>query len=547
MGEIVMTQGNFDYIVIGAGSAGCTIASRLSEDHRNRVLLIEAGKKDRDPFIHLPVGFAKMTEGPLTWGYSTEPVAHANNRVLVYPQGKVLGGGSSINAMVYTRGCLDDYDRWADVEGCTGWSGEDVLPYFIRSESNVRYSRPHHGDSGPLSVSDNSHISPMTRVFVKAAQQAGLPYNADFNGAQQAGCGFYQTTTRNGRRCSAAVGYLKPALDRTNLQLLTQCVVRRVLFEDRRAVGVEYEVDGRIEQARASGEIVITSGAIGSPKLLMLSGIGPVGELAHHGIPVLKDAAAVGGNLQDHMDVDIVAELRGPFSYDKYKKPHWKLWAGMEYLMFRRGPVSSNIVEGGAFWWSDRKEKTPDLQFHFLAGAGVEKGIGSVPGGNGCTLNSYHLRPRSRGSVKLASNDPSEAPKIDLNCFSDPYDLERGIDGVKLSLSILSQKAFEPFIRRIHMPGHDLQSHDEFADFVRSHARTAYHPVGTCRMGGSEASVVDPELRVRGVEGLRVCDSSVMPRIVSSNTNAPTIMLAEKASDLILGKANRQADLKLVS
>ncbi|MBL4929411.1 GMC family oxidoreductase [Fuscibacter oryzae] len=531
-----MSNERYDYVIVGGGSAGCTLATRLSEDRAARVLLLEAGPRDTNPFIHMPVGFSKMTEGPLTWGYSTQAARHCNNRVLVYPQGKVLGGGSSINALVFTRGCLQDYDGWVEKDGCVGWSGDEVLPYFRKSEGNIRLGGPYHGTEGPLKVSDNGHISPLTSAFVRAAQEAGLPFNTDFNGASQAGCGYYQTTSFDGKRCSAAVGYLRPAMSRPNLKLVTGCQVLRILFSGARATGVEYAVGGSVKKATAATEVVLTAGAIGSPKILMLSGIGPADHLRALGIPVVLDNPAIGGNLHDHLDLDIVAELKGPFSYDKYKKPHWKLWAGMEYFMFGRGPVSSNIAEGGAFWWGDKDQATPDLQFHFLPGAGVEKGIGEVPGGNGCTLNSYHLRPRSRGRVSLSSSDPAAAPLIDLNCFADPYDMDCSIEGVRKSLEILQQPAMAPFLRRIHTPGEIPRSHEEFVTFVRSHARTAYHPVGTCRMGGDEASVLDPQMRLRGIEGLRVCDSSAMPRIVSSNTNAPTIMMAEKAADMILGK-----------
>jgi choline dehydrogenase-like flavoprotein len=521
-----------DYIIVGGGSAGCVMAARLSEDRDISVLLLEAGPRDTDPYIHMPVGFFKMTAGPLVWGYETAPGREIDGRSMVYPQGRVLGGGSSINAQVFTRGCGEDYDGWARDEGCAGWSFQDVLPYFKRSEDNDLLSGPFHGNGGPLGVtSPNPH--PLTRVFVQAAQQAGLPFNPDFNGAGQAGTGIYQTTTRHGRRCSTATGYLKPALGRPNLSVRTNVMTTRVAVEKACAIGVEIIENGRPTVLRADREVIICSGAIGSPKLLMLSGIGPAEHLREHGITVVQDLPGVGQNLQDHMDIDTIYELNGAHSYDKYKKLHWKLLAGLEYKMFGRGPVASNLVEGGAFWRGDRAETTPDLQFHFLSGAGVEEGIGPVPGGNGCTLNSYHLRPRSRGSVTLRSADPLIAPVIDPNAFAEPYDLARAVDGVKLCREIMAQSAFFRFIAREHIPGDGVRRDADYKTFARQAARSAYHPVGTCRMGIDENAVVDPQLRVRNIDALRVCDSSVMPRLISSNTNAAVIMIGEKASDLV--------------
>jgi len=521
-----------DYVIVGGGSAGCALAARLSEDPEISVVLLEAGPPDRDPFIHMPVGFYKMTTGKLTWGFHTAPARHANNRRMVYPQARVLGGGSSINAQVFTRGCPEDYDAWADAEGCSGWSFNDVLPYFRRSEDNERFSDAFHGTGGPLGVSDLISPHPLSKVFVRAAQEFGLPYTPDFNGASQAGCGLYQVTVRGGRRCSTVVGYLGRAKGRPNLRVRTNCSARRVVIEHGRAVGVECADGSRIPAER---EVIVTSGAIGSPKLLMLSGVGPAEHLRENGIAVLHDLRGVGQNLQDHMDVDIICELNGPHSYDKYKKPHMKVWAGLQYALFGAGPVTSNLVEGGAFWWGDRAEKTPDLQFHFLPGAGLEEGIAGVPGGNGCTLNSYHVRPRSRGSVRLQSSDPAAPPIVDPNAFAEPYDLERAIDGIRISREIMAQAAFRPFVRREYIPGEKLRTHEEYAAFARAAGRSAYHPVGTCKMGVDECAVVDPQLRVRGIDGLRIADSSIMPRLISSNTNAATIMIAEKAADLIKG------------
>ncbi|MFN4141735.1 GMC family oxidoreductase [Aestuariivirga sp.] len=525
----------YDYVIVGGGSAGCVLAARLSEMEATKVLLIEAGPRDTNPYIHMPVGFFKMTAGPLIWGYETAPLRHANNRTTVYPQARVLGGGSSINAEIYTRGCPEDYDGWASRHGCDGWNWADLKPYFIKSEGNTRLGGPEHGIDGPLGVSDLQSYNVVSQAYVQGCMDFGMPYNPDFNSGRQEGAGLYQTTTRNGRRCSAAVGYLKPALKRPNLTLRTGVMVKRIIIENGRATGVEIADGDRIERIDAASEVVLTAGAIGSPKLLMLSGIGPAGHLEQVGLKVVHDLPGVGENFHDHFSTDVTWVLNGPHSYDKYKKAHWKLWAGLQYAMFRSGPVASNIVEAGAFWWSDRSEKTPDLQFHFLAGAGVEEGVGSVPGGNGATCNSYHVRPRSRGSVRLRSADPRDPPLIDPNSFAEPYDLERHIDGIKITQEVGRTRAMRKFVTAEHFPGPAVKTRADYEACARSNARSSYHPVGTCKMGRDEMAVVDPLLRVRGIERLRVCDSSIMPELVSSNTNAPTIAIAEKAADLIRG------------
>lgn len=529
-----MAEG-FDYVIVGGGSAGCVLANRLSESTDARVLLLEAGGEDASWLIHIPVGFAKMTTGPYTWGYTSVAQEHGNNREIVLPQGRVLGGGGSINALVFTRGVPNDYDSWAEDFGCDGWAFENIQKYFLRSEDNDRLSQPWHGVGGPLGVSDIVSPHPLTKAFVRAGQEFGLPYNGDFNGEDQEGVGIYQTTTRDGRRCSAAVGYLKPVRGRSNLTVRTNCMATAITFSGKRATGVEYVDSQGRHQVTASKETIVAAGAIGSPKLLMLSGIGPAKQLKDVGIKVREDAPQVGQNLHDHCDIDIVYELKDAFSLDKYNKWHWAAWAFIQYQLFGSGPITSNVAEGAAFSY-DRKGKkgnTPDFQFHFLPGAGVEAGVPPIPSGNGCTLNTYYLRPKSRGTVKLQSKDPAKAPLIDPNYLAEKEDLDKSVEALLQAYEIMAQPSLARHIAKAHYPSTELKQKKECVDYVRNHGRTSYHHVGTCAMGGGDDSPVDPMLRVRGFEALRVIDSSVMPSIVSSNTNAASIMIAEKGADLV--------------
>lgn len=527
----------YTHVIVGGGTSGCVLAARLSEDASTNVLLLEAGGRDWHPYIHMPVGFSKITGGNLTWGYHTTPQVHAGNRRIPYAQGRVLGGGSSINAEVFTRGVAADYDRWATEEGCPGWSFDDVQPYFIRSEGNTALADAWHGTDGPLGVSNIAHPQPLTRAFVMACQQHGIPLNPDFNGAQQEGTGYYQLNVVDGRRVSAAKGYLDPARGRKNLTILTGAKAQRLTFDGYRATGVVFTRRRKIETVNAEVEVIVTAGAIGSPKLLMLSGIGPADHLRDVGIDVRADVAGVGANLSDHVNIDLVAELKNHLSLDKYKKPHWAAWAGLQYALFRSGPVASNVVEGGLFWYSGQDHSTPDLQFHFLSGAGAEDGVAGVaPSKSGVTLNCYGLRPKARGSVRLASADPQAAPQIDPNFFGHPDDLRVTVEGLKLSRDIFAQPALAKHISRVVLPDDTVRSDEELATFVRDHARTSYHPVGTCRMGSDTKAVVDTALNVAGFSGLRICDSSIFPSLIGSNTNAPTAMVAEKAADLVLGR-----------
>lgn len=525
-----------DVIVVGGGSSGCAVAARLTEDPDIQVSLIEAGNRDSSPYIHLPVAYYKTTGHQFTWGHKTSAQIHQGNIVTPFTQARVLGGGSSINAQVYMRGTPADYDGWKDDFGCPGWGYSDVLQYFKKSEGNSRFAGDLHGTEGPLKVSDQAYTHPLTLAWLQACQQAGLPMNPDFNSGKQAGCGLYQVTNRNGRRSSAANCYLHPVENRPNLAVVTNVQVTRILFEGKRAVGVEIHQKGEVRKLYARREVVLASGAVGTPNLLLHSGIGDGEKLRSLGIEVAADIPEVGRNLQDHLDVFMIYELTGPHSYDKYKKLHWQIWAGLQFALFRSGPVTSNVVEGGAFWWVDQSDPEPDVQFHFLAGAGVEAGIEDVPGGNGCTLNAYLTRPRSRGTVTISSRDPLASPTIDPNYLSDPYDLARTVDAVRLGRKIMEGSSLAPYLKSEHFPGLNTASQSELEDFVRREARTGYHPAGTCRMGSDPQSVVDTQLRVRGVDGLRIADNSVMPKLVSGNTNATAIMIGERAADFI--KAN---------
>ncbi len=524
----------YDFIITGGGSAGCALAARLSEDPDARVLLLEAGGSDKGLLFQIPAGFAKMTKGVASWGWSTVPQRHMQNRVLWYTQAKVLGGGSAINAQIYTRGNGADYDAWEKEWGCTGWNFSTCLPYFKRAEGNQRFVDTWHGADGPLGVSMPLAPLPVADAFIKAAQQYGIPYNPDFNGARQEGCGFYQLTQKDGKRCSAATAYLKPAEGRKNLEVRMNVHVARIVLEKTRAVGVEIITPQGREVIRAEREVIITSGAIGSPKLLLQSGIGAADELKAVGVTPLHDLPGVGRNLHDHLDLFCISECSGPHSYDSYAKPHMAAWAGLQYFMFKRGPAASSLFETGAFWYSDPSAKLPDLQFHFGLGSGIEAGVAKMPMG-GVTLNAAYMRPKSRGTVKLRSADPMDAPLIDPNYFAEPEDLRRGMLGLRMARDIMHQDAFKPFIKAVRLPGPEKTSDKDLMDYICANAKTQHHPVGGCKMGTDEMAVVAPDLRVHGLDGLRVCDSSIMPQINSSNTNAPSIMIGEKAADIIRG------------
>lgn len=526
----------FDFIIVGGGAAGCVLARRLVDTGQASVLVLEAGPNDWHPYIHMPAGFTKLTGATHSWGYETVPQKGLNGTEIWYPQGRVLGGGSSINAQIYTRGNRWDYDNWAD-HGCAGWAYDDVLPYFRKAEDNNRYADAFHGQGGPLKVSD-ALPHKLTTAFVRAAQQAGLPFNPDFNGEEQMGSGFYQVTNRDGKRCSTAAGYLASVRKNPNLTIRTKAFVTKIEVEKGRAVAVHVKDGNGVARLEAGREILLTSGAIGSPRTLMHSGIGPADDLSRLGIASVLDAPAVGQNLQDHMDVFCVTECSGDYSFDKYKPWYMAGWAGMQYLAFGTGIVASNICDGGGFWYADEDAPAPDVQFHFLPGSGLEHGLKKIR--NGVTLNSALLRPKSRGSVRLKSGDPLDKPLIDPNYWGDSYDIEHSIKAFKLTRRIMEQKAFASFMKAESMPGADCRTDDDIRDYAHRHSKTDYHPVGTCKMGAEDdgTAVVTPDLRLKGIEGLRICDSSIMPFLTSSNTNAPTIMIAEKAADMIRADHN---------
>ena len=522
---------NYDYIIVGGGPAGCVLANRLSEDAAVKVLLLEAGGSDWNPLFHMPAGFARMTKGVASWGWETVPQKHLKNRVLRYTQAKVIGGGSSINAQIYTRGNAADYDLWAGEDGCTGWDYRHVLPYFKRAEDNQRFNDDFHSYGGPLGVSMPSAPLPICDAYIRAGQELGIPYNPDFNGREQAGVGFYQLTQRNRRRSSASLAYLATIRDRKNLTVRMNAPVRSIDLEKTLVTGVTL-MNGEV--LRANREVIVSSGAIGSPKLLLQSGIGPADHLKKAGVAVKHDLPGVGENLQDHLDLFVIAECTGDHTYDGVAKLHRTLGAGLQYILLRSGPVASSLFETGGFWYADPDARSPDIQFHLGLGSGIEAGVEKLKNA-GVTLNSAYLHPRSRGTVRLASSDPAAAPLIDPNYWSDPHDRKMSLEGLKIAREIMQQDALKPFVMAERLPGAKVVSEDDLFDYACANAKTDHHPVGTCKMGTDAMAVVDLDLKVRGLEGLRVCDSSIMPRVPSCNTNAPTIMIGEKGADIIRG------------
>jgi choline dehydrogenase len=527
----------FDYVIVGAGSAGCVLANRLSADGTNSVLLLEAGPKDTNPWIHVPLGYGKLfKEKTVNWMYQTEPEPGLDGRTVFQPRGKVLGGSSSINGLLYVRGQHEDYDRWRQ-HGNLGWGYDDVLPYFKKAENQQRGADDFHGVGGPQPVSDLNLADPLSAAFIEAAVETGIPRNPDFNGATQEGAGFFQATTSRGRRASTAVAYLRPAKGRKNLHVETSALAQRIVFEGRRAVAVEYRQAGSLRTARARKEILVSGGAYNSPQLLQLSGVGPADLLRKHGIDVVLDAAGVGHDLQDHLQVRVVMRCTQRITLnDVVNSPVRKVLAGLQYAAFRTGPLSIAAGTAGAFFKTNPRLATPDIQIHFLPFSTDKMGEKLHPF-SGFTASVCQVRPESRGSLRIRSADPAVSPEIRLNYLSTELDRTTHVEGLKILRKILQAPALRPYVVEEVDPGKKVSTDEELLNHCRQRGTTIYHPTSTCRMGNDPLAVVDQRLRVRGIEGLRVVDASVMPDLVSGNTNAPIIMIAEKASDMILQDA----------
>ena len=531
----------YDYIIVGAGSAGCVLAHRLTEDASVQVLLLEAGGPDTAQEIHIPAAFAKTFKTADDWDYTSVPQPHADGRALYLPRGKVLGGCSSVNAMIYIRGHRADYDGWAAL-GCTGWDYDSVLPYFKKAETNERGASVYHGASGPLHVQDLRTVHPLTRAFVRAGVQAGLPLNPDFNGARQEGVGVTQVTQQRGARCSTAAAYLAPVRDRANLTVITHAQATRVLLEGRQATGIVYRQGGAEHTAKARCEVLLAGGTYNSPQLLMLSGIGPATHLREHGLDVVHDLPGVGENLQDHLVYGVRYAVRGIRSLALADRFPYVVPNLARDLLFRRGPFTSNVGEGLAFLRTSPHEPAPDIQFHFGPVHFENHGL-EPPSHHAFTIGVTLLTPESRGRVRLTSPDPLAKPAIDPNTLAASADMDRLVAGTAVAQRVARAEAFDPYRGEELTPGVPDSDEEALRASIRQSLEYLYHPAGTCAMGTDPNAVVDPELRVLGIEGLRVVDASVMPTVPRGNTNAPVIMIAERAADLVRqARHERQAE-----
>jgi choline dehydrogenase len=529
-----------DFIVIGAGSAGCTVAARLSEDRQTSVLLLEAGGDDTNRWIHIPLGFGKTFADPsVNWCYETEPDSGANNRKVYWPRGKVLGGSSSINGMVYIRGQAEDFDHWRQL-GNTGWSFDDVLPYFRRAEDQQSIRDDFHGKGGPLAVSDvEKH--PICEALIDSATSMGFARNDDFNGASQDGVGYHQTTTRKGKRCSTAVGYLNPARGRPNLQIVTNALSEKIVVENGRATAVAYRQGGELKTVRARREIVLCGGAINSPQLLMLSGIGPAAHLTQHGIAVVRDLPGVGQNLQDHYSAPIKLKCSEPITVNDVMLSNVKkLKVGMQYYMFKKGPLAMISSPAALFARTRPELSSPDIKCS-ISPFSADRPQDGLHKFSGFTMIAYQLRPESRGEIRLKSANPADPPAMIPNYLTDPVDQQTIVEGLKLCRRLLAHPSLARFIAEEFQPGPAVASDIELLHYARQRGGTVYHPTSTCKMGVDAMAVVDPALKVIGIEGLRVADASVMPTVISGNTNAATIMIGEKLADLVREKLRMAA------
>ncbi len=532
---------DFDYIVVGAGSAGAVLASRLSEDPATKVLLLEAGPADNSFWIHLPIGYGKtMWSKKYNWCFYTDPDPNMNGRRIYWPRGKTLGGSSSINGLIYIRGQAEDYDHWAAL-GNDGWGFKDVLPYFIKSETNQRGASRYHGGSGPLRVSDIGARNPLIEAFIGGAQQIGVPRSDDFNGERQEGAGYYQLTTWKGWRWSTAKGYLKPARQRSNLTVACEAQATGLVLDGKRAVGIRYRQGGTDKLARCSGEVLLCAGAIQSPQLLQLSGIGPADLLRRHGVTVVHDLPGVGENLQDHLQIRLTFECTQPTTNDQLNSLFGQARLGLQWLLHRSGPLAVGINQGGCFMRALPDEnKTPDIQFH-VATLSADMAGGKVHPFSGMTLSVCQLRPESRGHIRIRSSDPFEPPEMQPNYLATDLDRRTNVAAVKAARAIAASPAMKGLIKREVKPGPDADDDAALLEYCRNNGATIFHPSGTCAMGSdpSAGAVVDARLRVHGMQGLRVIDCSVMPTLVSGNTNAPAVMMAEKAVDMIREDARK--------